>query len=313
MIYLLYGPDNYRLTQKLSELISKYTAKDPSFLLERFDFLQNGESFFEEKFFQNSLFSSKKLFILENVFSNQAEKKHLLKIVNDLANSCHIVFFVEKREIKNSDPLFLAIKQKGKTQEFAFLSGQKLFLFAKEMFSGFGSRISDQALKIFLEQTKNDMWLLSNEAIKLAAFKKDISENDLHILAMPNIQAEIFKTIDDILSGNKKQALKALHRYFCSKENLFYLLSMMAFQARNLLSVKILQEQSLPGQFEQNSLKSEKLGLHPFVFKKSWQTVQKIPLEKLQNLLKKIFLADLEIKTGLLSPEQSLNFLVFSI
>lgn len=300
MIYLLHGQDEYRLTQKLKETIGAYVEKYKSALfLERIDFLENpDESFFWDCFCQNSLFISKKVFILENTFSSPVVKKSFLKKTKELASSNHIIFFVEKKEIKENDTLLKAFKENGKVYGFSVLIGKSLEVWAREQFSRQGSVISDKALAILLGQTKNNMWLLSNEIKKLVAFKKEITEKDVSILAKPNIEIEIFKTIDAILSTNKKQALTALQEYFSSQESLFYLLSMMAFQARNLLLVKVAQAQG--------SVDSDVLGMHPFVFKKSLSIVRNVPLEKLQSLMRKIFLADLEMKTGLKSPEQSI-------
>lgn len=306
MIFLFYGSDEYRLIQKLSEITGQYVEKYGSSLaLERIDLMSGEENFFWESFCQNSLFISKKVFILENAFSNPMVKKSFLKKVKELADSSHIIFFVEKKEIKTDDPFFVSLKENGRVQEFSFLAGRKLEAWAKEQFVLMGSGISDKALSILLSQTKSNMWLLSNEIKKLSAFKKDVTEKDVFMLAKPNIEIEIFKTIDAILSANKKQALLALQRYFDSQESLFYLLSMLAFQARNLLLVKSAQGQENNGPVI--------LNMHPFVFKKAIQITGAVPLERLKALMQKIFLADLEMKTGLLSPEQSIKFLAVSI
>lgn len=299
MIFLFYGPDEYRLIQKLGEITSQYATKyGSSLIFEKIDLADNKESFFWESFCQNSLFVSKKVFILENSFSNPAAKKSFLKKIEELADSSHIIFFIEKKEVKANDPFFVSLKENGKVQEFSFLSGRKLEAWAREQFILEGSVISDKALAILLGQTKNNTWLLSNEIKKLSAFKKEITEKDIALLAKPNIEIEIFKTIDAILSVNKKEALIALQRYFDSQGSLFYLLSMLAFQARNLLLVKIAQNQegAVPGS----------LNMHPFVFKKAAQIARTVPLERLKTLMQKIFLADLEMKTGLLRPEQSI-------
>jgi len=306
MIFLLYGPDEYRLNEKLKEIISHYVEKYGSFLVvEKIDLACEQENLFWNNFRQTSLFSQRKVLVVENVFSNVILKKNFLKKAKELSKAEHIIFFVERKEIKAKDPLFLALKENGKVQEFAFLTGKKLEDWAKEQVALAGSTISNEALGILLNQTKNNTWLLFNELQKLVAFQKEITKKDIDILAKPNIEIEIFKIIDAILTANKKEALKALQRYFDSQESLFYLLSMLAFQARNLLLVKLTQTQ--------NNIQPQALSMHPFVFKKASLVVRNVPLVKLQDLMKKIFLADLEIKTGLLSPEQSIKSLAVSI
>ena len=306
MLFLLYGPDEYRLDEKLKEIISLYVEKYGSCLVvEKIDLTCEQESLFWNNFHQTSLFSQRKVLVVENVFSNAIVKKNFLKKIKELSKAEHIIFLVERKKVKEKDPLFLALKNNGKVQEFAFLTGKKLEAFAKEQIAFSGSVISDEALGVLLNQTKNNTWLLFNELQKLAAFQKEITKKDIDILAKPNIEIEIFKTIDAILTANKREALGALQRYFDSQESLFYLLSMLAFQARNLLLVKLAQTQS--------NIQPQALNMHPFVFKKASLVVRNVPLVKLQDLMKKIFLADLEIKTGLKSPEQSIKSLAVSI
>ncbi len=306
MIFLFYGLDEYRLTQKLSECISQYSEKyGSSLVLRRINLIDSKEEIFWETLNQSSLFVSKKVFVIENIFLSQIVKKSFLKKIKELATSEHIIFFVEKEEIKTNDPLFLALKENGKIQEFPILSGKKLEMWAMEQFSLLGCVISNRALNILLDRTKNDVWLLSNEIKKLSLFKKEITEQDINNLTRSNIELEIFKTIDSILSSNKKQALMALQNYFDSGESLFYLLSMIAMQARNLLLVKVAQNQG--------EMALSNLNMHPFVLKKALQITRATTVEKLKDLMKKIFLAELEIKTGLKSPEQSVKFLATSI
>lgn len=303
MIFFLYGQDECRLTQKLNEITAKYlTEPEKDIVFERIDIGENGERVFWNSFNQNSLFALKRVFILENISSDIAVKKNFVKKMKDLAVSDHTIFFVEKKEIKPSDTFLLRVKENGKAMEFSALSGKNLETWTNEQFALLGSSISKKALLLLLSRTKNNTWFLLNEIKKLSAFKKEVCEEDVDVLTKINVEAEIFQTIDSLLSINKKKALFAMQRYFDSKESLFYLVSMLAFQARNLLLVKISQERKMAFS-----------GMHPFVFKKASETVRNVPLDKLRELMKKIFLADLEMKTGHKSPEQSIKFLATSI
>lgn len=306
MLFLLYGQDEYRLNQKLHEIIDKYSAKYGSSLcFENIDLIENDEKVFWNYLNQSSLFVSKKLLVVENAFSNLNFKKSFLKKIKDISLSEHILIFIEKKEIKPADSFFKDLKENGKIQEFPFLSGKKLEVWAKGQFALAGSAISEKALLILLDQTKNNTRLLSNEIKKLAAFKKEIIEEDVALLVKPNPEVEIFKTIDGLVSRNKKQALIALQRFIDSGESLFKLLSMIAYQMRNLLMVKIAQNNT--------EFSSKELGIHPYVFRKSADMVRNISVEQLKMSLQNVFMADLKIKTGQESPEKVVRSLVLSI
>ncbi len=306
MIYLLYGPDDYRLSQKLHEITNEYFAKYGSSLsFEKIDLQEKDENFFWNYLNQSSLFISRKLLVVENAFLNTGFKRSFPKKAKEISYLEHILIFIEKKEIKPTDSFFVFLKENGKAQEFPILTGEKLRVFANKLFVQFGSNITEKALKDLLSQTGNNLWLLSNEIQKLSCFKKEITEKEIFLLVKPNIEVEIFKTIDALVLRNKKEALRVLQKFIGSGESLFYLLSMMAYQMRNLLMVKIAQNN------KEFSLKE--LGMHPYVFKKSTDTVKNISIEQLKLSLQNIFVADLKIKTGLMSPEKIIESLVLSI
>ena len=297
MIYLLYGSDDYRLSQKLNEIVSQS--------IERIDLFESDEKIFWNYLNQGILFASKKNLVIENAFSNLVFKKSFSKKAQELSLSEHVLIFVEKKEIKPTDSFFKILKENGKTQEFLLLSGKKLEDWVKNLFSQFGSHITDKALQNLLECTLGDMWTLSNEIQKLVTFKNDITEKEVALLVKPNIEIEIFKTVDGLVAKNKKQALTALQKYLDSGENLFKLLSMIAYQMRTLLMIKIAQSSG--------NFLAKDLGIHPYVFKKLTDVTRNISLEQLKIATQSIFLADLKRKTGQESPEQTVRSLILSI
>lgn len=298
MIYLLYGTDEYRLRQKLNEIVG--------FLcFEKIDLSQVDEKVFWGYLNQSSLFAVKKLVVIENAFSSLEFKKSFSKKTKELSLSGHILIFIETKEIKPTDRFFATLKENGKVQQFFPLAGKNLEEWVKKLFAQFGSHITDKALKNLLECTGSDMWALSNEVKKLATFRKEITEEDVNLLVDPSIESEIFQTIDSLVSSNKKQAFIALQRFIDSGENLFHLLSMIAYQMRTLLIVKIAQSS--------DNFLAKDLGIHPYVFKKLTNMARNISLEQLKIAMQSIFLADLKRKTGQESPEQTVRSLVLSI
>ncbi len=303
MLYLLYGPDEYRLNQKLRDIETEYSEKYGSGLsLEKIDVQTADERSFWDIFSQSSLFVSKKLLVVENAFSNPNFKKIIFKKVKDLSASNHILIFTEKKEVAQTDPLFLALRENGKAQEFGVLTGAKLKAWAKNHFKKNSSFIEEAALQKLLDYVGNDMWRLANEIKKLAAFKKTISSKDVELLVQPKIEVEIFKTIDVFASKNKRLAFEALQNHLDLGESPLYLLSMLSYQMRNLLIIKA-----------NPVAQAKSLGMHPFVFRKSAQLARNFSFEQLKKACQDIFMADLKIKTGQDKPEQALKSLIIAI
>jgi len=302
MIIFLYGSDTFRSRQKLNEIIGHYKKIHKSGL--NLEFSEGKDLNFEEfweKFSQRSLFNKKKLFILNNISSNQAFLEIFLKKLKKIADSADGVIIYENEEIRPKDNLFL-LKKYSKFQEFRPLTGIQLINWIKKEFGKEKIAISDEGIKLLIDFVGNDLWRMKNEIKKLSDYKrkeKEIAPSDIKKLVQPKIKTAIFKTMDAISLGNKKEALKLIERHLKKGDNPFYLLSMITRQFRNLLLLK--------------SDSNFALELHPYEAKKIFYQAQKFSLENLKEIYQKIFKLDFEIKTGKITPEKGLENLILEI
>ena len=99
-----------------------------------------------------------------------------------------------------------------------------------------------------------------------------------------------------------------LHKHIANGDAPLYLLSMIAYQFRNLLSIKQLQDKNEP-----YAAIAKISGLHPFVVQKSYQLCSQFSIEQLKKIYQKIFQADFDIKTGNIEAETALDLLVAEI
>ena len=126
-------------------------------------------------------------------------------------------------------------------------------------------------------------------------------------MVKPNIENDIFKTIDALASKNKKLALSLLHKHLDNGDFPLYLLSMIAYQFRNLLTIKELQST------QSYATIAKKSGLHPFVVQKSYYLCNQFSVEQLKKIYQRIFQVDLDIKTGKIEAETALDLLLAEI
>jgi len=323
MIIFLYGSDTYRSRQKLNEIIEHHKKVHKSGLNLKFF---EGESLnfqdFKDEIETISMFKEKKLMVLEGIFLNQKFKEEFLKEKEKIANSKNIILFYEKGEINENEQFFKFIKENSKSQEFKLLEGEKLKNWAKNEFENFGVKIDPKALEKLLEFVGNNLWQMTNEIKKLVSYKKPtvcsphphsiqeikIEIEDIELLVKPKIETDIFKTIDAIATKNKKQALFLIHKHLEKGDTPLYLLSMINFQFRNLLTIKSCIEKNIP---YYSILKMSKL--HPFVVKKGWQQVNKFTFQELKKIYQKIFEVDLNVKTGRIDSQTALDLLIAEI
>ncbi|MDP2967047.1 MAG: hypothetical protein Q8N87_01400 [bacterium] len=344
MIIFLYGQDTYRARQKLKEIIEEY--KNPA-SGENLDLASikkihksglsliylDGENLkfedFRDIIKQTSMFDEKKLLILSNIFTNQDFKEKFLKNYKDFLKLKDIILFYEENEISMKDIFFNFLKTKAKTQNSQSLGGEKLKSWIRQELSKLKTEIDSEAIDKLINFVGNDLWQMSNEIKKLVNYRAPrqrseggkenevlfdhkkggrINVEDVDLLVKPKIETAIFKTIDAIAQKNKKQALLLIHQHLEKGDNPLYLLSMINFQFRNLLMIKDLIERHRP---YYSILKMTHL--HPFVVKKSCQQANKFTLQELKKIYQKIFKADLDIKTGKITPETALDLLLIEI
>jgi len=307
MLILLYGEDNYRLRQKLKEIKESYQAKHKSGL--SLAFFREGESDLDkirEKVEAVSMFDEKKLIVLEDLFQNKDFRE-------DFFN------YAKERKLKDDEDVVIVVCHEDKLavsriknkfsmiEEFSLLSGPALTSWAKKEFKKNEAEINSEAFKKLIAYVGNDLWRLSGEINKLVNYRggEEIKEEDIDLLVKANLDANIFKTLDALAQRDKKTALWLIHEHLERGDNEMYLLSMLAYQLRNLIRLKDLIERGEP----YYSL-SQKSGLHPYVVKKSSEQLRNFTLDDLKKIYRRLAEIDFKIKVGLTDGPTAIDLLV---
>lgn len=304
MIIFLYGQDTYRSCQKLKEITEHYKEIHKSGLsLRYFDSGNLNFQDFKSEIETRSIFREKKLVVLKNAFDDKNFQEEFLKQGKKFINSEDVILIYEKKEINEKSVLLKFLKKKSSLcqklvwgQEFELLEGEKLKNWVKKEFGKYQAQIDSKTLDYLINFIGNNLWQMSNEIKKLVNYKNKeiIKVKDIELLVRPRIEADIFKTIDAIALRNKKQALELLHKHLEKGDAPLYLLAMINFQLRNLLTVK----------------SGARLSAHPYVVKKTTQQAGNFSLDELKKIYQKIFQTDLNIKTGKIGAEAALDLFV---
>lgn len=309
MIVFLYGKDEYRLQQKLKDIETQYKKVHQAGLnLEKIKVGQIDFQEFWDKLFQRSMFIKKKLFFLENLFTNPKFKEKFLKKIEPIAGSQDIVIVYEKKELPKSDKLLKNFKKYGKTQHFQPLRGAELKTWIKNEFQRQGVEIAPGVIDLFVELVGNDLWRLANEIKKISLYKKKekkVAISDVEFLVRPKIETDIFETITALAQKKKKKALSLIQKHLEKGDSPLYLLTMINFQFRNLLIACSFREN---GKTLGDLLRLK--FSHPYVAKKSWMASHAFTLSQLKKIYQRIFEADFAIKTGKIAPEIGLKMLI---
>lgn len=293
MILVLYGEDTYRSRQKLKEIIEAYRKKaGPCFNLEKLDAEENDFSGLKSLVQGVSLFSPKKLVIVESAFSSEKNFDYLLEAVQGLGEikSTFLVLWDRNLSAESLGRLEQIRSLVDGVQEFRSLTGRMLQGWVEEEAQKRGLKLYP-AQFAHLASFGSNLWGLSNELDKMALTEiADFQKQDTR-------QYNIFQ-LGDTFFVSPQTALSTLLNLLHQGHDDFSLFSYLANHSRTLLTVKIYLDRGVAV--------SSHHKLHPYVIKKASVLARGLSQEKLQSLPGKFFEEDFRIKVGLSQPRESL-------
>jgi DNA polymerase-3 subunit delta len=317
MIIFLYGPDSYRLKQNSHVVLDNFRKKHPGGVFFGFDLSEHGEiEKVEDAVKSGSLFGEVKLLVLRNIFSNKVSSDRmgeLIKTQNLLKEKDTVLLLVEnqeERELAKNRTLFNLLAGKGNVvRNVKYLEGEKLVKWIKDEFVLRKCSIEQEAIKELIATAGNESWALINEIDKLCNFKIGgvVKKEDVVILGSKKTDLNIFNFVDAIAGKNKARAYEILFKEIQNNRDPYYLLTMIVYGFRGLLTVKDLSDREM-------SLDSivKKSRLHPFVAKKTYQSAVKFNLTELKNIYRHLLDLDTRSKEGTLNLVDSLFSFVLS-
>lgn len=176
MIILLYGPDSYRRQKELNKIVRDFRDKHPQAVFERFIFEEESE---KEEFLRlqefalnQSLFSLKKLVVLENVW--RSEIKDIKKFLKANIENEDLTIIISEEKSPTASFKFLVDKAHTVT-EFDDLKGEKLRSFLKKEAEARGMVLIQRALNFLVQEFDSDTWALVTEIEKLSLMTKSSS------------------------------------------------------------------------------------------------------------------------------------------
>jgi len=318
MILFLHGPDTYRVRQKLKEIQEQYrvTYQDAVHVWD-FDCVTADREEVKNALEAVPMFEQKKLLVFWNVFQDSGFQEFFMERKNQLTESeHHVVVLVESEEIKekSTNKLYRWLKKNVKQQEFPLLSPLQLKLWIEQEFRRYNLKIAPRAQETLARSVGNDLWRLSGEVRKIAAWKKpgselqveeQVKEADVALFVEVAAEADIFLTIDLIAQKNKKQAFDLLYRHLQKGDSPHYLFTMLVYQFRTILQIRDMVERKLSYEIMLRRTK-----LHPFVLKKGLRVAQNFSLQELKILYKKLFVLDTNLKLGKVEPGGVFDLLI---
>jgi len=217
MIIFLYGPDDFRRSQKKKYYINLFREKHQNAPIEVFD-CKEKEALSKLSSFASteSLFSKKRLAELENVFESNDDKE-LIKLLKQLAEKEEITILIteDKKPVKKWNFL---IEQAHTATFFEELSGVEWRNFIEKEAKSRGIVLENEALSLVGQAYQGDTWRLVTELDKLALLgEKKINVEDVSHLSM-ELTPDFWEMLNGLKSPNQRTRLHTLEVLFAHNE-----------------------------------------------------------------------------------------------
>lgn len=312
MNYLLYGTENFLIEEEIKKIINNENIEEIN--VSKYDLSNNTIKTILEDANTVSLFSSKKLIIIDNsfIFSRVQNKKCddvdlLESYLKEKNENCIIIFVNRNEKIDNSKKICKIIKEKGIIKDFNPL--KNINNSVKSMFDDY--KITDDSINLLINKVGNNLELVYKEIEKLKIYKIDdklITKEDIENLISENINIDIFKFIDDIINKNKNKVIKTYKELLKINEEPIKLVALLASKFRLMYQVSILTKKG----YTEDSI-SQMLNMHKYPIHLAIISAYKYNPEILLKYLNELANIDIGIKTGEADKELALELFLLNL
>ena len=322
MIYLYWGENSFLIQEKLTRIKEAYRNKFKSGLnFFKFDLEENCDDL-KSALESQSMFSEKKLIFLRGVLSvSEPQWEETNKILNSIGG-------LEKSEDVilvgydfTAAPASAALKKRleffnatGRVLEFRNYDKPKLIDWCLKKAAGENIKITRGDLAYLIDGLGCDTHRVWNEIVKLARYGQGaIARADIDRLVTFDIISSNFKVTDALMAKNAPLALKSLEDQWAKNEEPVLVLGAIVWQFRILVKLAGGPSTVLgAGKFASAEEAAKKLGLNPWVAKKSLAVLRNFSLSELKNIYHNLAEIDLAVKTGERDGREALEDFVYN-
>lgn len=305
-LYLLYGDEEYLKRYYRENL--KYCILEDSDDMNFSKFENKGIDLNEVQSIADTLpfFSEHRLIIIQD--------SGLFKSSNDFADYLEhmpdstIIVFVEK-EIDKRNKLYKYINKNGIAAEIKVKDSEEVLNWAAKRLKESGKVFTRKTMEYFLHRVDNNLYNLSNEIEKIAAYtvgREEITIADIDAVCPAYLQNHIFQMVDAVGAGDTDKALKLYNELIELKEAPSYILYMLIRHFNILLQIGSM------GNAPKNQVAS-KIGISPYFVGNYQRQSSRFSGKQLKQALDNSLETEQKFKTGVLDDQIGVELLLIEL
>lgn len=310
MNYLLYGEEDFLISEEIKKIIRKEKLDDISTINYNLE-VDNIKDIIDDC--QTiSLFEDKKLIVINNcnyfnrVKYDEEDYNKVLDYLNNYNPSTIVIFVSHNSSVDSTKKITKKIKEVGEIIELNEGNSKK---YLSRSFAAY--KITDECIDLLIERVGNDIAILSEEAEKLKLYKyeeREITKEDVLDCATYNVDTDIFKFIDNIINKRKDEALTTYYELLRHNEEPIKIIGLLASKFRLMYQATTLNKKRLS-----NNEISSMLGVHAYPVKLAIKVGSKYPEKILLQFIHRLANLDRDIKTGKVNSELGLELFILKL
>lgn len=263
-----------------------------------------------------SLFADNKIIIIDDcyIFTGATKKSSLdhnleklelyLKNINP---TTIIIFIVNNDKLDERKKIVKLIKEKGIIKTCN--KPANITNIIRETFDDYN--INNQNINLLIERVGKNLGILEQEIFKIKVYKEDdkeITKDDIYNLTNKNIDTDIFELIECIVTKNKEKAIEIYNEMLKLNEEPIKIIVMLANQLRIIYQTKELYKK---GYTEKDIASS--LNIHPYRIQLALEKSREYDSKTLLSYLHRLADLDINIKSGLIDKNLSLELFILAL
>lgn len=305
-LYLLYGDEEYLKRYYRENL--KYCILEDSDDMNFSKFENKGIDLNEVQSIADTLpfFSEHRLIIIQDsgLFKSSNDFTDYLEHMPDST----IIVFVEK-EIDKRNKLYKYINKNGIAAEIKVKDSEEVLNWAAKRLKESGKVFTRKTMEYFLQRVDNNLYNLSNEIEKIAAYtvgREEITIADIDAVCPAYLQNHIFQMVDAVGAGDTDKALKLYNELIELKEAPSYILYMLIRHFNILLQIGSM------GNAPKNQVAS-KIGISPYFVGNYQRQSSRFSGKQLKQALDNSLETEQKFKTGVLDDQIGVELLLIEL
>lgn len=303
MLYLFYGQEKYLIDSEIKKIIKQNNIDEVN--ITKYDLDTDYLKDVIDDCQIISLFSDKKLIIVENPFTDLNKEDEPL-FENYIKNpNPDTILILKCPKLDERKKIVKLVKKTFTTKEF---NDTNLANKVKNMFDDFN--IDNKTINLLIERVGNDLNLLHNEIEKIKIYQdenKRVTTDEIILLTHKNIDLDVFKLIDNIVNKNKEKALELYNELLKNNTEPIAIIVLLANQFRIMYQAKELIKKG----YTEKDIAST-INIHPYRVKLALQNSRSYDAKILLKYLNSLATLDIDIKSGNIDKNLGLELFILN-